>query len=230
MQKQEIELTRDFLVESCIGEKALKDFDKRFQNGLATVSKILKFCEELNLYSLAQSLLRKLPKNPSPLILEEYSGGNLFYNGDIHVKKGFECSDKIICQKLFVDGDLVLGENAEIYGDVDVKTLDMSEFAEIHGDVDVKTLNMDEYAEIHGDVDAKTLNMNEYARIHGDVDTKTLNMSEDAEIHGDVDTKTLNMGGNADIHGDVDTKTLNMGGNSEIYGDVDTKTLNMGGN
>lgn len=176
MQK-EIELTREFLVELGISEKALKEFDKRFPNGSTTFSKILKFCEELDFYCLAQSLLYELPENPEPLVLEEYAGGNLFYNGDIHIKKGFECSDKIICQKLFVDGDLTL-RGAKIHGDVDAKTLNMSGDAEIRGYVDAETLNMSGEAEIHEGVDAKTLNMSVEAEIHGYVNTKTLNMHE----------------------------------------------------
>ena len=176
--QEKIELTRELLVELGISEKALKEFDKRFPDGSVTVPEFLKFCEELDFYCLAQSLLYELPENPEPLIIEEHPGGNLFYNGDIHIKKGLECSDKIICQKLFVDGDLTLRGEAEIHGDVDAKTLNMSEYAEIHGYVDAKTLNMSEYAEIHEGVDAETLNMSECARIHGNVNTKTLNMHE----------------------------------------------------
>ena len=151
MQK-EIELTREFLVELGISEKALKEFDKRFPDGSVTVPEFLKFCEELNLFSLAQSIIR--------------------------IKKGFECSDKIICQKLFVDGDLTLRGEAKIHGDVDAETLNMSECARIHGNVNTKTLNMSGEARIHGNVNTKTLNMSGEARIHGNVNTKTLNMHE----------------------------------------------------
>ena len=211
--QEKIEITKDFLVESDVSEKALKEFDKRFPNGSATSSKILKFCEELNLFSLGKSLIRKLPKNPEPLVLAEYSGGNLFYNGKIYIKKGVECSDTIICQKLFVNGDLVLGENAEIYGDVDAKTLDMSGNAEIYGYVDAKTVDISELAVIHRDVDAKDIDISGLAEIRGDVYAKDINMSEGAQIHGDVDAKTLNMSGDAAIHGDDDAKTLNMSEN-----------------
>ena len=228
--QEEIELTRDFLVESDVSEKALKEFDKRFPNGSATSSKILKFCEELNLFALGKSLIRKLPKNPEPLVLAEYSGGNLFYNGKIYIKKGVECSDTIICQKLFVNGDLVLGENAEIYGDVDAKTLDMSGNAEIYGYVDAKTVDISEAAEIYGYVDAKTVDISELAVIHRDVDAKDIDISGLAEIRGDVDAKDINMSEGAQIHGDVDAKTLNMSGDAAIHGDDDAKTLNMSEN
>ena len=228
--QEKIELTRDDLVESDVSEKALKEFDKRFPNGSATSSKILKFCEELKLFSLAKSLIRKLPKNPEPLVLAEYSGGNLFYNGKIYIKKGVECSDTIICQKLFVDGDLVLGENAEIYGDVDAKTLDMSGNAEIYGYVDAKTVDINEAAEIYGYVDAKTVDISELAVIHRDVDAKDIDISGLAEIRGDVDAKDINMSEGAQIHGDVDAKDINMSGDAAIYGDDDAKTLNMSEN
>ena len=227
--QEEIELTRDFLVESDVSEKALKEFDKRFPNGSATSSKILKFCEELNLFALGKSLIRKLPKNPEPLVLAEYSGGNLFYNGKIYIKKGVECLDTIICQKLFVNGDLVLGENAEIYGDVDAKTLDMSGNAEIYGDVDAKTLDMSGNAEIYGYVDAKTVDISEAAEIYGYIDAKTVDISELAVIHRDVDAKDIDISGLAEIRGDVDAKDINMSEGAQIHGDVDAKTLNMSG-
>ena len=227
--QEKIEITKDFLVESSFSEKALKEFDTHFPKGSATVPEFLKKCEELDLFNLAQSIISKLPQNPEPLVLDEYSGGNIFYNGDIYIKKGVECSDKIICQKLFVDDALVLGGDAEIHGDVDVKILIMSGNAEIHGDVDVKILNMSEAAEIHGDVDVKILNMSGGAGIYGDVDVKTLNMRGNAGIFGDVDVKTLNMSEIAGIYGDGDVNTLNSSGGAGIYGDRDVKTLNMSG-
>ena len=227
--QEKIEITKDFLVESSFSEKALKEFDTHFPKGSATVPEFLKKCEELDLFNLAQSIISKLPQNPEPLVLDEYSGGNIFYNGKIYIKKGVECSDTIICQKLFVNGDLVLGENAEIYGDVDAKTLDMSGNAEIYGYVDAKTVDISEAAEIYGYVDAKTVDISELAVIHRDVDAKDIDISGLAEIRGDVYAKDINMSEGAQIHGDVDAKTLNMSGDAAIHGDDDAKTLNMSG-
>ena len=131
--QEKIEITKDFLVEEYPLPRVLKAFDKRFPSGVATIPRFLKFCEELNLFPLAQSLIRKLPKNPEPLVLEEYAGGNIFYNGDINIKKGFECSGSIICRKLKVDGDIVIGERFWVYANVCADGIDLRSAASLHG-------------------------------------------------------------------------------------------------
>lgn len=133
--QEKIEITKDFLVKEYPLPRVLKAFDKRFPSGVATIPRFLKFCEELNLFALAQSIIRNTPKNPEPLVLDEYPGGSIFYNGDINIKKGFECSGNIICKNLIVDGVLVIGKTHWIWANIDAVEIDLRDAGVIKGKV-----------------------------------------------------------------------------------------------
>lgn len=109
MEKPEIKITRDFLLRVALGKIFIEDFDKVAPTGACDLSELLKTCETAELFSFAGFLIDWFPENPELLVIEEYDGGNIYYNGDVHIKKGFKCSGNIICKRLTVDGKLVVG-------------------------------------------------------------------------------------------------------------------------
>ena len=227
--QKEHKLTREFLVESALSEKALKEFDTHFQSGTATIQTILRKCEELNLFTLPFNLIVCLPKNPEPLILDEYPGGNLYYNGDIHIKKGFECSGNIVCKKLIVNGEFKISEDYHAHADIEAKSVSMNKNAYIGGAVYTETLLMDDNASIHYTVKAKNLIMYKNALIDACAKVKNLIMSDDAQINADVEAETSSMKKNASVGGGIISKTHIMFDNTFVCKEVKTRILIMWG-
>ena len=180
--QEKIEITKDFLVEKYPLPRVLKAFDKRFPSGVATIPRFLKFCEELDLFSLAQSLIRNTPKNPEPLVLDEYQGGNLFYNGDIHIKKGFECSGGIICRKLKVDGDIVIGERFWVYANVCADGIDLRSAGMLVGDGSSRRLKLQGKARAHGHFKATDAELRGSSILNGRIEAEKIIKGEDARI------------------------------------------------
>ena len=180
--QEKIEITKDFLVESSFSEKALKEFDTHFPKGSATVPEFLKKCEELDLFNLAQSIISKLPQNPEPLVLDEYSGGNIFYNGDIYIKKGVECSGGIICRKLKVDGDIVIGERFWVYANVYADGIDLRSAGMLVGDGSSRRLKLQGKARAHGRFKTIDAELRGSSIVNGRIEALNIIKGEDARI------------------------------------------------
>lgn len=180
--QEKIEITKDFLVEEYPLPRVLTAFDKRFPSGVATIPRFLKFCEELNLFSLAQSIIRNTPKNPEPLVLEEYSGGNLFYDGDIHIKKGFECSGAIICRKLTVNGDIIIGERFCVYANVCADGIDLRSAGMLVGDGSSRRLKLKRMARAHGHFKTIDAELRDSSILNGRIEALNIIKGEDARI------------------------------------------------
>ena len=180
--QEELKVTRGFVVEEYPLPRVLKAFDTHFPNGVATVPEFLKFCEELNLFSLAQSIIRNTPKNPEPLVLDEYQGGNLFYNGDIHIKKGFECSGGIICRKLKVDGDIVIGERFWVYANVYADGIDLRSAGMLVGDGSSRRLKLQGKARAHGHFKTVDAELRGSSILNGRIEALNIIKGEDARI------------------------------------------------
>lgn len=227
--QEEFIVTKDFLVESALSDEATQEVYMHFPNGAATVPEFLKKCEELDLYNLAFGVIPLLPQNPEPLVLDEYAGGNLFYNGDVHIKKGVECSGHIVCKKLIVDGEFKISEDYHAHADIEANFVVMKKNALIDGDVFTKLLEMTDSARIAWDVVAKTLFMYKKALIKGCVKVKNLLMIDDARINENVEAETSVMKKNASVGRDVFTEFLEMSDSAYVGGEVKTKNLVMSG-
>ena len=192
--QEEFRVTEEWLIKCGVSLHHFELFVEHFQNGSATVSEFLKFCEERKLLSLVQSTILKIPKNPEPLVLDEYLGGDIYYNGDVHVKKGFECSGNILCEKLKVDEKLVVGGDCYVSAYVIAKIVYVLKNASISGKVIAETIVMRDEASILGDASAGGVSMSENATIFGDVITLVLVMKGTAMIMGVAKTEYLNKG------------------------------------
>ena len=157
MKKQNITVTREvFLQNNEDGEAFIEDFDDLVPKGTCTLSDLLKKCETAERFLLANFLINWAPKNPEPLVLDEYSGGNIYYNGDVHIKKGFECAGNIICKKLKIDGRLVVGEMCWVrVVSVDAEELELMDMGMLVGDASTYTFNTYGAASLHGSLYVK---------------------------------------------------------------------------
>ena len=227
--QEEFIVTKDFLVESALSDEATQEVYMHFPNGAATIPEFLKKCEELDLYTLAFGVIPLLPQNPELLVLEKYDGGNLFYNGDVYIKNGFECSGHIVCNKLIVDGTFGISEDYHAHANVYAKSVVMKKNALIDGDVFTKLLEMTDSARIAWDVVAKTLFMYKKTLIKGCVKVKNHLMTDDARINENVESETSVMKKNASVGRDVFTELLEMSNSANVGGEVKTKNLVMSG-
>lgn len=178
--QEKIEITKDFLVEEYPLPRVLKAFDKRFPSGVATIPRFLKFCEELNLFALAQSIIRNTPKNPEPLVLDEYPGGSIFYNGDINIKKGFECSGYIICRNLKVDGDIIIGAGFWVYANVCADGIALRGM--LVGDGSSRRLKLQGMARAHGHFKTIDAELRGSSILNGRIEALNIIKGEDARI------------------------------------------------
>lgn len=105
---EEFRVTESWLREVGASDRELENFRKYGSGGSCSILEFLKLCEKPELSFLGYMEVKDLPKNPTPLVLEQYSGGDIFYNGDVHIKKGFDCDGVIACRNLTVDGTLTL--------------------------------------------------------------------------------------------------------------------------
>ena len=113
MQK-EFKVTKDFLIKNRIG--GILDFKKTYPSGAAPASKVLKTFEELGYWGCIKRLIHKIPQNPEPLFLDEYQGGNIYHNGDVHILDNVRLAENAyILGKgtIRIDGELIL--NKEVY-------------------------------------------------------------------------------------------------------------------
>lgn len=105
MQK-DFRVTEDWLCEYGAGAWELELFRKYVPDGSCSVQAFLKWCENFYFGLHFGMWLVHLPQNTEPLVIEEYTGGSICYNGDVHFKKGFTCDGVLLCRRLTVDGVL----------------------------------------------------------------------------------------------------------------------------
>ncbi len=153
--QSEIEITRDVLIQNNAIKAEIEAFDKAVPEGKCSLSALFKKCEKFNLFLLANFLINLAPANPEPLIIEEHPGGNLFYNGEIHIKRGFECSGNIICKNLIVDGVLVIGKTHWIWANIDAVEVDLRDAGVIKGKVATYKFRMSGISILMGLIAAK---------------------------------------------------------------------------
>lgn len=215
--EQNIRVTESWLIEHEVWGYARKLFSEHFKSGLATVSELCKFCEEFSLTSLFCDLKHYMYDNPEPLVLDEYSGGNIFYNGEVRIKKGFECSGNIVCNKLTVDGEIRISDDFAVFAFVSAKAIVMEKNSRLHGGIIASLVIMSDEANVFGYVVSKIVNMMGNASVFGEVDTKTLIMVDDSFVGRDVKTLILVMHGFTRLMGTATTGYLYKGPEAYIY-------------
>lgn len=146
-KKKEFKITKKWLVRQNACKAGLKCFLEFFPKGKCTIREFLKIAEEnavqRKIVDYVYWLIHIIPKNPEPLVLEEYTGGNIFYNGDVHLKGRFECEDYVICKNLRVDGDMYLGGRSLLCAEVvNAQNLNIDKLAEFCAEV-VNVQNLD---------------------------------------------------------------------------------------
>ena len=149
-KKKEFKITKKWFVAQHASKEDLKWFLKYFPNGECTIPEFLKIAEENADSKKAVVhywwLIRRLPKNPEPLVIEEYKRGNIFYNGDVHIKERFrlESERHVICKNLYVDGQIEIGYSSQLFANVITAiNLIIDGFARVRaGSVNVQNLNI----------------------------------------------------------------------------------------
>lgn len=210
-------MTESWLIEHEVWGHERKVFSERFKGGLATVSELCKFCEEFSLTSLFCDLRQCMYSNPEPLVLDEYSGGNIFYNGEVHIKKGFECTSIIVCQKLIVNGEFKISEDYHVHAHVEAKSVVMEKNSRLYGGIIASLVIMSDEANVFGYVVSKIVSMMGNASVFGEVDTKTLIMVDDSFVERNVKTLILVMHGFTRLMGTATTGYLYKGPEAYIY-------------
>lgn len=149
-QKKEFKITKKWFVAQHPSKAELKWFLKYVPKGKCTIPEFLKIAEEnaesRKVVTFLWWLMRRLPKNPEPLVLEEYTRGNIFYNGDVHIKGRFQLQAErhVICKNLDVDGQIEIGYSSQLFADVITAiNLIIEGFARVRAEaVNVQNLNI----------------------------------------------------------------------------------------
>lgn len=124
--KQEFKVTKEWLIKNDVCEDGLNFFIKFFPKGESTIPEILKKCEEhvahsYKVWMYSKWLVKHLPVNPEPLVLEGRTERNVIYNGDVHIKKGFESDHLMTCKN--IKGDDVRLSGSALF-DVEIANID----------------------------------------------------------------------------------------------------------
>ena len=149
-KKKEFKITKKWLVAQHTSKAELKWFLKYVPKGKCTIPEFLKIAEEnaesREVVTFLWWLMRRLPKNPEPLVLEEYTRGSIFYNGDVHIKGRFrlQAERHVICNNLEVDGQIDIGYSSRLFaGSITALNLNIEGFARVRAmSVNVQNLNI----------------------------------------------------------------------------------------
>lgn len=148
-QEQEFKVTKDWLIKNNVCEDCLNYFIKFFPKGESTIPEILKKCEEhlahsYKVWRYAKWFVKHLPVNPEPLVLEGRTERNVIYNGDVHIKKGFESDHKVTCKNLKGDDVSLSGSAVFDVESADIDNLNISDDALFHAEkaADIENLNL----------------------------------------------------------------------------------------
>lgn len=186
IKEQDFEVNSIWLIENHFSSSHWSIFDD-ITRGRCKISKLLQMCEEKNLCSFAERLIEKLPINPEPLVLTEYTGGNIFYNGDVFIQKDFECSGNIVCKNLIVNGEITIGKCFRICANVTSEKLSVKDCGYIKGDqIRVIALDMQDCGRVDSNVRAQFFSMSQFTRTQGRIETRLLKLRDRANIIGEV--------------------------------------------
>lgn len=104
--QEEFRVTKDWLYEYGASSWDLELFRKYVPEGDCSVQAFLNWCENSYIGLHFGMWVNHLPQNPKPLVLKEYTGGSICYNGDVYIRKGFTCDGSLVSRSLTVDGVL----------------------------------------------------------------------------------------------------------------------------
>lgn len=156
MKKQIITVTRELLLQNEEGKAYINIFDRLVAKDECLLSELLKKCETAEQFLFANFLTKWAGRNPEPLVIEAYAGGNIFYNGDVHIKKMLESSGNIICKKLKVDGRFVVGRNRYVWVDfAEAEEIDLMDMSMISCRASTYAFNTYGAASLHGSLEIK---------------------------------------------------------------------------
>ena len=155
MGKHEFTITRETILHLKKGNLYVETFDELAPNGECALSELLNKCEKNGLSSFASFLIEWFPRNPELRVIEEYDGGDIFYNGDVHIKKCSKSSGNIICKRLNVDGVLVVGENRYVLADVDAEKIELMNLCSFKGNAYTYSLISHAFASLTGSIQIK---------------------------------------------------------------------------
>lgn len=156
MERTEIKVTRDSLLKDVEGKSYIAIFDKLVAKKECILSELLKKCEKTEQFLFANFLIKWAPVNTETLVIDVYEGGNVYYNGDVHIKKMLESSGNIICKKLKVDGRFVVGRNRWVWVDfVDAEEIDLMNMSMLSGRASTFTFNTYGTASLTGALETK---------------------------------------------------------------------------
>lgn len=156
MKKQNITVTRELLLQNEEGKAYIHIFDRLVAKDECLLSELLKKCEEAEKFLFANFLIKWAGRNPEPWVIDAYAGWNIFYNGELHIKKMLESSGNIICKKLKVDGRFVVGRNRYVWVDfVDAEEIDLMDKSMLSGRASTYAFNTYGAANLHGFLEIK---------------------------------------------------------------------------
>jgi cytoskeletal protein CcmA (bactofilin family) len=180
-------ITSEWLEANNFGHDYINEFNRHFPSGEADALKVLKKWEELGYFCFARWLLDEPLPKMEPLVIEEYKCGDIYYPGDVHIKKECMLTGNIIVNgTLSVDGKLILRERRYILGNVNSKRVIITNDANICGDVEADNTVIEDNGSIHGNVRTRELTIPEAGYVLGDVYTEKTNISASGYIYGEV--------------------------------------------
>lgn len=178
--------------------------------------------------------------NPADLTIN-VTGNNLNLSGsntrivanlsalDIH---GSGASNARLTGNLSVSGQLQLGSNAQVIGDVTANTFSTGTGSVISGDVNLQgSFSPSSYTEVHGSVTATSIQASGASNlsIQGDLNLSgQLRLGSQSQITGNVVAGSMETGQNNTIIGDVSVVgTLGLGQGSTINGNASGSLINI---
>lgn len=198
--QEEFRVTEAWLCECGVGAWSLELFREYVPGGSCSVQDFLKRCEEPEFGYLCSSWVKDLPENTEPLVLEEYTGGNIHYNGHVHIKKGFTCDSTLACRSLTVDGTLTLGKGVISVNELNVQVFNyacdgVGSFMSFRVNADEININGNSHFHVR-DVNARVINIQGSCLfwVNNKINAEEIKLSEWASIYSDeVDTGLIGL-------------------------------------
>ena len=189
-----MKLTVDFLKEHDFNENDIQIFNILYPNGAESLNVLHKDLADLidsvgeekdlreEYLSFAKSLVKVLPIENPPLIVDKTSNENLIWLGDVHIKGCFS-TDKII----FVKGELKIDGRLNVYGKGQVFTCEKDLISHV--------ISLGDQANIRTDTKVRTngITMHEEASIDSDINVKSSILISNGKITGNIVSKNILM-------------------------------------